>query len=77
LRFYLDTPAIPMLLWKTEFSKQGYTGFYLNSFSRSMPYLEWQGADTKMLDHLFDYYDRKWFFAREQDASKIDPNNFS
>jgi len=72
LRFYEDTPAVPMLLWQGEYIKRGFTGFYLNSFSRMMPYLEWHGEDGKMLDHLYEYFEKKWYFAREWDAEKLD-----
>lgn len=74
LRFYDDAPAMPMLLCKNkERLKFGFTGFYLDSFSRSLPYLKWSGrGGNYMTEHLFKYFDRKWTYAERFEADLLD-----
>lgn len=67
LRFYADPAGMPMFLIEDKKgSRECYSGFYLNSFSREMPYLRWYGSDKQMVENLFDYFEKKWYFASDK-----------
>ena len=70
IRFYKDLPGIPFLLIeKGRTHNEAYSGFYLNRFSGGMLYIKWTSRGEGFIDNLYTYFERKWYFARDNDVN--------
>lgn len=76
VRFYKDLPATPMMFIEIgQRHEEAYTGFYLNDYSRNLPYIQWRSATShNVLDAVKDYFEKKWYFASSDDASEMKPS---
>lgn len=77
VRFYRDLPSIPMMYIEVgERHETAYTGYYLNNYSRNLPYIQWRSAKShNVLDAVKDYFDKKWYYAKDDDAANMTPSH--
>ena len=70
LRFYKDIPSIPIIiLEKGKRYEEAYSGFYLTRYSSGNPYIRWTSGDgDAFIDRLYEYFERKWYYASDGDA---------
>lgn len=50
-----------------------FSGFYLDSHSSRLPYVEWQPriGGGGLVENLVNYFQKKWYFAEHCDVEKL------
>ena len=73
IRFYKDSPGLPLFILESSGLRRAFSGFYLDSFSGSLPYIEWLPREEGrgLVENLSNFFEAKWHFAEDWDVENL------